>query len=178
MSKQYAWIGCVILALTVAITWYIRRDGSGPIENELRVQFAAEIPAYLHLMSFEVQASAPIGDKVEPAFKARFHASVRLESDTFNEIHREDGVVYVRSSQLEVGHTKELYGIALSTLNADSWNTAFTLEGDPLGAIGKPIVVLEEGRVRVHDCGRFPPIVIEPTHDQKICLAFAYGGSL
>lgn len=174
ISKQYVLTGCLILALAVAIFWYIRRgpEWSGPSANDLRVQFTVEIPAYLRLMSFDVQASAPIGDKVEPAFKARFHASVSLESDTYKEIHREGDVVYVES-QLNAGDTKELYGIAHSTLKAGSWHTAFTLESDPLEAIGKPIGLFEGGRVRVHVCNPFDPIVIgEPTHDEKICKEF------
>jgi len=50
----------------------------GPTSAELQSRFRTELPAYVTLPSFELQASENVGDRVEPVFKSRFKAAIRL----------------------------------------------------------------------------------------------------
>lgn len=154
-----AFVCAIVLTGVAAIGWWVGRKTNtnersddvwyetGPTDQGLQKRFAAtELPAYVRLKLFEVQASDNIGNKIEPMFRARFRALVTLESDTYAETRRNGEDVYVEQ-QLVAGDIKELYGTADSTMRAGSWQTTFTLEGDPLRTLGTPPALFRAKRV-------------------------------
>lgn len=129
----------LILLSTVMFLGGCAKDPSavGPTSDELRNRFRTELPAYVTLPSFDLQVSENVGDKVEPVFKSRFKASLRLDADTYTETSREDGAIFI-APHLKTGTKRDIYGKALSTLKAGSWQIGFEVDNNPLRDMGQP----------------------------------------
>jgi hypothetical protein len=110
---------------------------SGPDGADLKKRFSTELPAYVGVDSFDVQASENIGSKVEPKFVSRFKATIKLNADTFLESGREGTVVFV-APHLKSGEKREVYGKAVSGYHGGSWQTAFQLDSNPVPGLGTP----------------------------------------
>ena len=108
-----------------------------PSTKDYEKQFAVEIPAYLKLSSFDVEVSENVGSKVEPYFKARFKATVKLKTKTFELSSQENNAIFIRPVDDE-GEKKEIYGMASTRLSAGNWKMDFNLENNPIPALGYP----------------------------------------
>ena len=119
-----------------------------PSTKDYERQFAVELPAYVELSSFEVEASANVGSKVEPVYKARFKATAKLKTKTFAIASQENEATFIRPVA-EKGETKEIYGMAGARLSAGNWKIDFSLENDPIPALGHPKDFFSGGRILV-----------------------------
>ena len=91
---------------------------------------AVELPHAWSVESLAVDVSQNIGTKVVPIVKARFHAVLRLTEDTFVVGHKEGDVVFLKHV-FSKGKECDLFGVATSTLKAQTWQTQFRFENDP-----------------------------------------------
>lgn len=121
---------------------------AGPTDNELESRLATELPAYISIAKFRVEASENVGDKVDPLFKSRFRAVIRLEADTFLESSREESAIIV-APHLKSGEERELFGKAISRLRAGAWRVHFELENNPVPDMGKPRDFFSGGQVLI-----------------------------
>jgi hypothetical protein len=119
-----------------------------PSTKDYQKQFAVQIPAFIELSSFDVEASENVGSKVEPLYKARFKATVKLKTKTFEIARQENGVIFIRPVA-DVGETKEIYGRAEAHLSAGNWIMSFRQENDPIPAMGRPRDFFTGGNVIV-----------------------------
>lgn len=117
-----------------------------PSTKDYEKQFSVEIPAYLELSSFDVEASENVGSKVEPYYKARFKATVKLKTKTFELSNQENEATFIRPVADE-GEKKEIYGMAGARLSAGNWKIDFNLENNPIPALGHPKDFFTGGRV-------------------------------
>ncbi|HUP59250.1 MAG TPA: hypothetical protein VNA69_02395 [Thermoanaerobaculia bacterium] len=108
-----------------------------PSKSEIEQSLAAQLPAFVRVSSFSVEAMQNIGTKVEPVWQSRFHASVKVTSPTFTPDSAEAGVLFVRANKRD-GDTTEVFGKSVSTLYAGRWRTQVLLEGQPIEALGRP----------------------------------------
>ena len=119
-----------------------------PSTGNYEKQFAVQIPAYFELSSFDVEASENVGSKVEPFYKARFKATVKLKTKTFELASQENEATFIRPVA-DDGETKEIYGIAGARLSAGNWKIDFNLENNPIPSMGQPRDFFTSGRVIV-----------------------------
>lgn len=119
-----------------------------PSTKDYEKQFSVEVPAYLELSSFDVEASENVGSKVEPYYKARFKATVKLNTKTFELSSKENEATFIRPVAGE-GETKEIYGVASARLSAGNWKIDFKFENNPIPALGRPKDFFTGGRVLV-----------------------------
>ena len=108
-----------------------------PSKSDIEQSLIAQLPAFARVSSFSVEAMQNMGTKVEPVWQSRFHATVKVTSDTFTLDGNDAGVVFVRVVKKD-GESTELFGKSASTLYAGTWRTAFDLEGQPIQALGQP----------------------------------------
>lgn len=108
-----------------------------PARNDYRNQLAVAIPAYFQLASFDVEASENVGSKVEPLFRARFKATVKLKTDTYDRVREEEGATLI-SPVAKDGDQWEMYGIATARLSGGSWQVKFDLDNNPTIQNGRP----------------------------------------
>ncbi len=125
----------VIGAAIVAVS--CERGPRGPSEEQLRNRFALTLPGYVQLSSFGVQVQENIANDVEPVFKTRFVAKVRVTEDMFREERREAGVILIRRSA-KSGAEYSLYGVATSVPHAGGWQVDSVLEDNPIARLGGP----------------------------------------
>jgi hypothetical protein len=110
---------------------------TGPDKDHLQSRLATELPAYVRVTAFDIQASENIGNKVEPVFRTRFSAGIELTTDTFLPAHQEVGAVFV-VPHLSSGEERKVYGLADSALTGGAWNTNFKFDANPLQSLGQP----------------------------------------
>lgn len=110
------------------------RPSATDLEGALRTQ----MPPFIRIAQFSVEAIENIGTKVEPSWHARFRARITTESPTFLEDGSEDsGVVFLRPVR-KAGDAIEIFGKSMSSLQAGVWHTTTELEGNPISALGQP----------------------------------------
>jgi hypothetical protein len=137
-----------VFALIVLLLFGCGESERKPSTRDYEKQFSVEIPAYFELSSFDVEASENVGSKVEPFYKARFKATVKLKTETFERASQENEVIFVRHVS-DDGETKEIYGMAAARLSAGNWKIVFNLENDPIPNMGRPRDFFTDGRVIV-----------------------------
>jgi hypothetical protein len=100
-----------------------------------KVLSAHKVSPFLRLSNFSVEAMQNMGTKVDPEWRARFHARLEVTSDTFDEDGQAsaDDVVFVRPMKRK-GDTIEVFGKSTSRLQAGMWRTSIEL--DESGALG------------------------------------------
>lgn len=138
-------------SIPLILVCFIYLLGCGDSENkpstkDYEKQFSVEIPAYLELSSFDVEASENVGSKVEPYYKARFKATVKLKTKTFELSNQENDATFIRPVADE-GEKKEIYGMAGARLSAGNWKIDFNLENNPIPALGNPKDFFTGGRI-------------------------------
>jgi len=121
---------------------------SGPSKADLRRSLATELPAYVEVASFTIEASQSAGTKVEPVYQTRFRAVLKLTADTFTEAERARDVLFVKSLKRR-GDEIEVFGKTQSLLYGGNWQTAVSLDGSPLARLGKPLSMFSAARVIV-----------------------------
>jgi hypothetical protein len=104
------------------------------VERALREQ----LPAFARITALSLEAQENAGTKVEPIWRSRFQATVKLDANTFAPDSRSDeGVAFVRLVKRE-GEVTRFFGKSISTLYAGTWRTQIALEGQGLDALGLP----------------------------------------
>jgi hypothetical protein len=143
-----------------------------PAEMELSDGFAVNLPSYWEVASFKMDMSVNQGSEYTPLYKTKFHAELRLKTDTFvdssvsalkynnvkNQIYdlfRETlpGIIFVCKAS-QAGIVKTVNGVATSERYRGAWSTQFSIENDPVPALGKPLDFFQGAEVVVEGSER------------------------
>jgi hypothetical protein len=116
-----------------------------PSQTELKQQLQANLPEYLQVSSFESKASDNLGTNAQPRIQTRFHARLTLKDDTFLQSskldslpeERQEGIDFITKAATK-GKTVDLYGVSLSRLVNEKWQTEFQYDTDPIPSLGRP----------------------------------------
>jgi hypothetical protein len=119
-----------------------------PATLDYAKQFAINIPAYWEIADFNVEATENVGNKVEPMYQARFKATVKLKTRTYEIASREDNALFIRP-MADKGEKREIYGRALAELSMGNWKINFSLENNPIPSMGQPKDFFIEAKVIV-----------------------------
>jgi hypothetical protein len=119
-----------------------------PGTQDYAKQFAVSIPAYWEIADFNVEATENVGNKVEPMYQARFKATVKLKTRTYEIVSREDNALFIRP-MADKGEKREIYGRALAELSMGNWKINFSLENNPIPSMGQPKDFFIEAKVIV-----------------------------
>jgi len=111
--------------------------GNGPKTGEIRQTIARELPGYVSLNDFQIEASQNLGSDVEPDYRARFNSQVRLEEDLYLHDGSEDQVTFLKRTKPR-GFLLNIYGKTRSQLYQGTWRHEISSDGDPLSALGRP----------------------------------------
>ncbi|MCD6184646.1 MAG: hypothetical protein J7K84_02465 [Deltaproteobacteria bacterium] len=118
----------------------------GPSKNEIQQTLAVDLPAYIEISNFDIEASQNAGTEVNPLYQTRFRATLRLKTDTFLEHEREGNVLFVRPAKKN-GESIEVFGRAESKLYAGAWQNSVKIDGSPLNSMGVPISMFNSANV-------------------------------
>ncbi len=124
----------------ICISFFIISCGNsnkGPSDNTLEQQFSVNLPAYFSVSSFDVKASENMGTDVEPIYKARYEATIKLGADTYDIDHGNEDVTFLKPLFQE-GEKRTIYGIATATLQEGKWVIQFAMDNNPISQMGKP----------------------------------------
>jgi hypothetical protein len=108
-----------------------------PSKSDIEQSLTTQLPAFARVSSFSVDAMQNLGTQVEPAWNARFHATVKVTSDTFTPDGMDAGVIFVRAVKRD-GEATEMFGKSISRLYAGTWRTSLEFDGQPIPALGMP----------------------------------------
>ncbi len=123
----------------LALLAFVPRDGAAQTvpEGEVSNRFAVRIGAPWKLQLFAVDATANYGTAVEPIIKSRFHAELKLTTDTYVLADRQDAVSVLGRVGKE-GEIRTVYGIATAQLRGGTWQVEFDPQNDPVAGSGLP----------------------------------------
>ena len=110
-----------------------------PTKSDIEQALTTLLPAFSRVTSLSVDAIQNLGTKVEPDWNARFHATIKVTSDTFVVVDEgtDSEVTFVQLIKRE-GEATEIFGKSVSRLYAGSWRTSLNFEGEPIPALGMP----------------------------------------
>jgi hypothetical protein len=121
---------------------------NGPGKSELRQSLAVQLPSFLSVESFEIQASQNAGTQVEPVYETRFSAAIKINEDTYVEAGKENNILFVMP-QKKSQDTLKVFGKTTSRLYAGTWKTDVHLDGEPHMYIGKPLGAFSAQRILI-----------------------------
>ena len=116
--------------------------------KDISQAFSAYLPVFLELTSFNLVASENVGSKVEPVYKSRFNAIIKIRQDTFGAEKLFKGVAIIKRVK-KAGEKITVYGISTSTLSEGKWKTKFRLERNYFDEIGMTVGSFKKSRIIV-----------------------------
>lgn len=144
INTKLAFMISILLVLTLSAC----SSKTEPRYSELEKALSVELPAYLNLHSFSIEASENMGTNVEPLYQTRFKAILKLNTDTFIVDKKEGNITFV-THLLKSGKKIEVFGKSISRLYAGKWQTDLSLDGSPIQSLGKPLSMFSASRVIV-----------------------------
>lgn len=131
-------------------------DSEKPSKKDISKAFSdLFVPTYLEVTSFKLLVSENVGSKVEPLYKARFKATIKIKQDTFKTDKLFKDVAIVKRVK-KTGEKIFIYGISTSHVSEEKWVTKFRLEKDYFGGIGQ-----------IQESFKKPKIIIKGTSEEK-----------
>ena len=131
VRKHSVGIGIAALLLLVA--------GCGgenkPSDSQLREALTEELPGYLAIDDFNVEAMQNIGNEVEPRYVARFNAELEVTSPLYVRDGR-DGEFLLLKPTTEEGADVEVFGKSLSVLFQGAWAHDMIIDGNTVESHG------------------------------------------
>jgi hypothetical protein len=132
----------VIVLLTLSVSGCSQL---GPNDEDIKKSLQGNIPAYLNVDSISFENRENLGTNSDPTIQGRFKAVLNLKEDTYNSVSRPDLIRLKNASSVtfivpaeKKGKIVELYGVEISKKYADTWQTAFKPDNDPISSLGKP----------------------------------------
>lgn len=117
-----------------------------PNNSQLQEALSLELPAYLKVTDFSVDAMQNVGNEVEPNYVARFNAKAEVSTDLYVKDGSEDGLYFMKGAT-DAGSEIELFGKSSSVLFQGTWEHRMGIEGNPVAKLGRPIDAFTAGTV-------------------------------
>lgn len=114
-----------------------------PTFDELKQYLTKQLPEYIRLDTFTIDASDNTGSKVDPLWNYRFRASIVSKEALFRpdanpDPRRYKGVTFVSTTTAK-GEKKDIFGKIFCELYEGKWNCRTSLDGSPIDNLGKPL---------------------------------------
>lgn len=133
----------VMLPLAIGPRAGMSQDEPMVPADELARQLALELPGTWRMGELTIEASANMGDAVEPLVRSRFNARVALANDSYVEDGRDGPFTFLREVA-PAGTEKLLYGTSESRLHAGAWTSTFRLQNpEVLQGLGLPLAAYD-----------------------------------
>lgn len=108
-----------------------------PTETQLREALVLELPGYVKITDFSVDAMQNTGNEVEPNYIARFSAKLETTSELYTRDGSEGNLLFLKKAS-DLGTSTEVFGKSSSTLYQGGWAHDLFVEGNTLRELGKP----------------------------------------
>ena len=108
-----------------------------PTEAELRDALTVELPGYLKVTDFSVEAMQNTGNEVEPRYVARFNASLEVTSPLYTRDGTEGKLLFLQPAE-EEGAEVEVFGKSTSVLFQGAWAHDLYVDGNTVSSMGRP----------------------------------------
>lgn len=119
-----------------------------PTDSQLREALIVELPEYVTVTDFTVEAMENTGNEVEPSYISRYKA----KGEVISELYTRDGsvgdVLFLLSAT-EAGTELELFGKSRSELYQGGWAHDLYVEGNPIRKLGRPLTEFAPARTIV-----------------------------
>lgn len=109
-----------------------------PTEAEISAALAAELPDYVKVTSFDIEAMENNGSEVDPNYVARFTATMETQARLFVKDGRAGDQQLVKEVTA-AGHSTELFGKSASELYQGGWRHRLLIDGNPVATLGRPL---------------------------------------
>ena len=109
-----------------------------PSEAQLREALVLEVPSYVTVIDFSVDAMENTGNEVEPNYIARFNAKVESNEALYARDGAEGDVLFLLD-KTAAGTVLDLFGKSSSQLYQGEWRHDLYVEGNTLSALGRPL---------------------------------------
>lgn len=127
------------IASITLLTLFLGCSGSNePKASELGEALAKELPDYLSVTSFNVEAMENTGNDVEPNYVARFTAVAETQAPLYAADGRDRDLVFVKETT-PAGESIELFGKSASELYQGGWRHLLRVDGNPAAGLGRPL---------------------------------------
>lgn len=128
----------------LAFSW----GSNKPKESELKNALAQQIPGFVKVASFKIEALQNYGTEVEPRYRSRFKATIEAADNLYKVENKENDVLFVRL-QTSKGKRADIFGKTTSILYQGTWQHSIEIDGNPISNLGGPLNLLSGGRVIV-----------------------------
>lgn len=139
------------LLIIAIIPFFLPAFSSGsnkPKESELKNALAQQIPGFVKVTSFKIEALQNYGTEVEPRYRSRFKATIEADDNLYKVEKKENDVLFVRL-QTTKGKRTDIFGKTTSILYQGTWHHSIEIDGNPISDLGGPLNLLSSGRVIV-----------------------------
>lgn len=118
----------------------VQSTGAQPTKAQLQQALTARLPPNVRLLTFAVQATENIGNKVDPNWHARISATARMPATTYARDATMCGLRFVRVVR-RINETVPLFVKTMSTLRQGQWIIDVSIEGRPFSrdSLGQPL---------------------------------------
>ena len=110
---------------------------STPTETDLKIALQEELPKFVDVISIDLEAQENKGDSVNPIWKSRFTAVLKLNIDLYKKDSQNSHAVFLELTKRR-GENLKMYAFADSRLKLGKWVTGFQYEGYSSDNIGEP----------------------------------------
>lgn len=144
-SRVFVTIVVILLALLLGSC----SKEQGPGKADLESSLTAQVPKFVTVRDFTIEASENVGDKVDPNYKTRFRAKLQVTEDTFTE-DMTQGEVLLLTPIKKIGDTIDVFGKSESKLRNGKWETNTNLDESPFEKIGNPLSAFSASKIIIN----------------------------
>lgn len=107
-----------------------------PSGSDISAALSEQLPGYLQVTRFDIEAMQNTGNDVEPNYIARFTASAKTQ-DTLYVTDGTDGKVVFLKKATEPGHAVDMFGKSSSVIYEGGWRHDLRIDGNPVSQLGR-----------------------------------------
>ncbi len=119
-----------------------------PTDAQLREALVVELPEYVTVTDFRVEAMENTGNEVEPSYISRYKAKAEVTSELYTRDGSVGDVLFLLGATAP-GTELELFGKSRSELYQGGWAHDLYIEGNPIRKLGQPAAAFAPARTIV-----------------------------
>ena len=109
-----------LIAIFLAAGSLVACSESGPSTDDISKAIRENLPAFISLNDFSVEATENLGSETEPKFKSRIIGELVFLDDTFERVGQVGGVPILKKL-IAKGTTRKAFGYSTSTMVQNKW---------------------------------------------------------
>ncbi len=134
----------ILCSFLMAFSW----GSNKPNKSELRNALSQDLPGFVKVTTFSIEAMQNFGNDVDPRYGSRFKAMVEASASLYKIDNKENKITFVRLITPK-GKRTDIFGKTISILYQGAWKHDINIDGNPIRSLGLPLTHFTDGRVIV-----------------------------